>query len=483
MEGRQHARQGRRRASRLLLHTVEDVTAAQRAAARAARQRAALPRARRARRATSISSSRPTGACPTRAPPRARLLGGRSRSTAWRGPSSRIPRTCRRPSGCWPPRRGRAGRRRSRAAALLARGRLGALAGRARHRPRRGPGHRRGGGQPPRRHRAARDGAHAARAGAAGHAHRHAQPALVLDALRQAVDARAAASGRPLGVVLFDVDRFKLVNDTLGHPAGDRLLMDAHPPHRARCCAPSDTVARLGGDEFVVLIEDLRTSTTPSSSNRVAEAATGSYAPRAAARRPASRSRSAWPPTTAARTPDTLLAHADAALYRGQARRARPHRGLRPRAAAALVRTACALEHELHRALADDEFVLHWQPIIRTRDGAIARRRGAPALAAPRARPAAPRRVPGGRRGGRADAAHRRLGARPRARPGRDWQELATRRASSSTSPPQQLTARRWPRRSRAAPPRTAWTRRRLPGDLASATSTTDLAAARRAAA
>ena len=79
--------------------------------------------------------------------------------------------------------------------------------------------------------------------------------ALLLDRLTQAV-LRARRRSDALGVLYIDLDRVKLVNDNLGHDAGDRVLVQA--AERLRGCTRSpDTVGRLGGDEFVVVAEDL----------------------------------------------------------------------------------------------------------------------------------------------------------------------------------------------------------------------------------
>ena len=78
----------------------------------------------------------------------------------------------------------------------------------------------------------------------------------LIDAGLERALARAGRSPGTVGLVLCDVDRFKDVNDALGHPAGDELLAQVAERLRA-LVRPSDTVGRLGGDEFVVVCEDL----------------------------------------------------------------------------------------------------------------------------------------------------------------------------------------------------------------------------------
>lgn len=79
--------------------------------------------------------------------------------------------------------------------------------------------------------------------------------ALLLDRLNQSV-ARARWHRRRVAVLFIDVDRFKTINDTLGHEAGDRLLQQLGERFGA-CVREGDTVARFGGDEFVILLGDL----------------------------------------------------------------------------------------------------------------------------------------------------------------------------------------------------------------------------------
>ena len=78
---------------------------------------------------------------------------------------------------------------------------------------------------------------------------------LLMDRARQAV-ARLRRSNGPIALLFIDLDRFKAINDSLGHAVGDHLLISV-AERLAEMLRDSDTVARLGGDEFVILAEDL----------------------------------------------------------------------------------------------------------------------------------------------------------------------------------------------------------------------------------
>jgi diguanylate cyclase (GGDEF)-like protein/PAS domain S-box-containing protein len=81
--------------------------------------------------------------------------------------------------------------------------------------------------------------------------------ALVLDRLGQAIEWSKRHPQHCFAVLLLDVDRFKIINDSLGHVVGDQLLVAI--AHRLETCLrPGDTLARLGGDEFTILMEDIK---------------------------------------------------------------------------------------------------------------------------------------------------------------------------------------------------------------------------------
>jgi len=80
--------------------------------------------------------------------------------------------------------------------------------------------------------------------------------ALLMDRLKRALDYSKRAPERRFAVLFIDLDRFKNVNDSMGHMAGDTLLVECGR-RLGLCCRPNDTLARLGGDEFILLLEDI----------------------------------------------------------------------------------------------------------------------------------------------------------------------------------------------------------------------------------
>ena len=83
---------------------------------------------------------------------------------------------------------------------------------------------------------------------------------LITHRLHQAIERQQRQPERYFAVLFLDLDRFKNVNDSLGHTTGDRLLIECGR-RLGLCCRPNDTLARLGGDEFVLLLEDIDDAT------------------------------------------------------------------------------------------------------------------------------------------------------------------------------------------------------------------------------
>jgi diguanylate cyclase (GGDEF)-like protein len=89
---------------------------------------------------------------------------------------------------------------------------------------------------------------------------------LFIDRIGRAIS-RARRNSKAVAVLFLDLDRFKWVNDSLGHEAR-RLIAASRAERLQKCLRPEDTAARMGGDEFVVLVEDMRMQT---SATRLAE--------------------------------------------------------------------------------------------------------------------------------------------------------------------------------------------------------------------
>jgi diguanylate cyclase (GGDEF)-like protein/PAS domain S-box-containing protein len=185
--------------------------------------------------------------------------------------------------------------------------------------------------------------------------------ALFLDRLQHAL-ARARRPGTNLAVYFCDVDDFKDVNDSLGHDAGDELLI-ALPPRLREGLRVGDTVARFGGDEFVILCEQLASE---AEAIRIAERIGESFAlPFELDGRPHHLSVSVG--VVFARggeaTAAEVLRDADAAMYRAKGGGKGRFELFDAQMRASLV-ARLQTEADLRRALEDGELRLHWQPVV-----------------------------------------------------------------------------------------------------------------------
>lgn len=179
---------------------------------------------------------------------------------------------------------------------------------------------------------------------------------------------RLKRTGSGLAILFADVDRFKIVNDSLGHGAGDQLLRVV-AQRLQETVRPQDTVARFGGDEFVVLAEEITRRDAALLASRLARAVS----------RPAQVDDRTYVPHVsigytvsddARADADELIAEADVAMYRAKDRGGGQPvgytTGMREH-----VRRRLDLEQALREAIRGEGLRLHFQPIVDIRDGGV----------------------------------------------------------------------------------------------------------------
>ncbi len=191
---------------------------------------------------------------------------------------------------------------------------------------------------------------------------------LFMERLTQAI-LRSDRRALNTGILFLDLDRFKVINDSLSHEAGDQLLVQVAKRIRASL-RPMDTVARLGGDEFAVLFEDLLQA---SDAMRVAERIQHAFEEAFLLQ-----GREAYTTCSmglalsdsSSTAPSDLVRDAEVAMYRAKAKRAGSIEIFDPSMnAQALARFQ--MESELRHALERSEFLLYYQPLVSLQTGHI----------------------------------------------------------------------------------------------------------------
>ena len=187
---------------------------------------------------------------------------------------------------------------------------------------------------------------------------------LFLDRLGQLIRRSRRRVDSPYAVLFLDIDRFKGINDSLGHATGDELIV-ALARRIETCLRPGDTVGRLGGDEFVILLESVRDA---ADAEKVADRIHGSMSTSFHVAGTEVYCTISIGITLGGDEYDRgedLLRDANIAMFQaktqGRARHVRFLTGMHDRA-----RSLLQLETDLRRAIDRREFVLHYQPIIDT---------------------------------------------------------------------------------------------------------------------
>ena len=186
--------------------------------------------------------------------------------------------------------------------------------------------------------------------------------ALLADRLRLVLE-RAGKDASYLFAVLFlDLDRFKNVNDSLGHAVGDELLVEV--ANRLRVCVhPTDVVARLGGDEFVVLLEGIEKAEDASCVAERLRAALETPIVLKGQELYTTASIGIVAGSTDYLEAEDLLRDADTAMYQAKEGGKNRHEVFREQMRDRAVKLL-SLETDLRRAVEREEFFVHFQPIV-----------------------------------------------------------------------------------------------------------------------
>ncbi len=192
---------------------------------------------------------------------------------------------------------------------------------------------------------------------------------LFMDRLGNALKRTRRVKGYTCAVLFLDLDRFKVINDSLGHTVGDAVLVET-ARRLEKCIRQSDTVARLGGDEFVMLFEDIR---DVESAKMVAERIHNAFAipfHHGEAEIFSTASIGIALGSLEYASADDLLRDADITMYQAKALGRGRYELFDP----SMRRQAVALLHletDLRVALERGEFLIHYQPIVTLKDGRI----------------------------------------------------------------------------------------------------------------
>ena len=192
---------------------------------------------------------------------------------------------------------------------------------------------------------------------------------LFMDRLGQAMARRQRRVDYRFAVLFVDLDRFKTVNDSLGHMQGDLLLVQV-AKRIVQCIRPGDTVARLGGDEFAVLLEDFGDPNEPIRSAERIQQSLASAHDLEGTEVFASASIGVAMGDARYTRPEEVLRDADTAMYRAKDQGRATHAVFQP-SMHADARAQLQLETDLRRAIERGELRLRYQPVVSLTSGQV----------------------------------------------------------------------------------------------------------------
>ena len=192
---------------------------------------------------------------------------------------------------------------------------------------------------------------------------------LFTDRLSQAMAFSRRRDDYRFAVLLLDVDRFKTINESLGHMAGDLLLVEVGN-RLVSCVRPGDTVARLGGDEFAILLEDFADPEEPIHAAGRIQQALGAAHDLAGTEVFATASVGVAAGSAAYGHPEELLRDADTAMYRAKDMGRARHAFFQP-AMHEHARAQLQLEMDLRRAIDRGELRIAYQPVVSLWSGQV----------------------------------------------------------------------------------------------------------------
>ena len=190
---------------------------------------------------------------------------------------------------------------------------------------------------------------------------------LFIDRLQVAL-AQSRRSGRKVAVFFLDLDRFKDVNDSLGHSAGDELLQGV-AERLSRISRQGDTVARLGGDEFTLLVRDIASDGLSIVAGKILESIQEPYKLVSHELHVSTSIGICLHPDDGA-DPETLLKNADTAMYYAKEHGRNTFAQYTP-SMNARAQDRLQLEGELRHAISNGELRLHYQPIQHRTTGRV----------------------------------------------------------------------------------------------------------------